>query len=207
MDRHGAHRVRQQRESRKEVRAVLRPLAQLRGRGVHRDAGRDAHPPLRSAEPSRAHGLPERDVRDRRARSVGRDPRRRERQRAHECLVRRPAALGQPADVGGGAARGDARRRARQYALVKSVDPLGRTFLVVEDNGPAGKYPTRTGLDIQGNARSVTDARGNVVHTQSFDMEKRGLDATSADAGDRTRAACAMSQGRASVRGTATAGS
>ena len=86
----------------------------------------------------------------------------------------------------------DPRRRAADLAAqhahtpaVRTVDPLGRTFLVVEDDGPAGKTATRTALDIQGNARSVTDARGNVALAQTFDLERRVLASTSMDAGDK----------------------
>src|SRR5205823_4470644 len=42
-------------------------------------------------------------------------------------------------------------------------DTLGRTFLTIADNATAGKYETRTDLDIEGNQRAVTDARGRVV--------------------------------------------
>jgi RHS repeat-associated protein len=68
---------------------------------------------------------------------------------------------------------------------VRMVDPLGRTFLVVEDNGSSGKYETRTVLDIQGNALAVIDARGIVVLEQSFDLDQSVLAGTSADAGER----------------------
>jgi RHS repeat-associated protein len=86
----------------------------------------------------------------------------------------------------------DPRRRAADLAAqhahtpaVRSVDPLGRTFLVVEDNAGAGKVATRTAIDIQGNALRVTDARGNVALAQTFDMEGRVLASTSIDAGEK----------------------
>jgi RHS repeat-associated protein len=86
----------------------------------------------------------------------------------------------------------DPRQRAATLAvahahtpITRAVDPLGRTFLVIEDNGAAGKYQTRSTLDIVGNERSATDARGNVVLQQNFDMAGRVLHKLSADAGER----------------------
>lgn len=66
---------------------------------------------------------------------------------------------------------------------VSTVDALGRAFLVTADNGPAGKLPTRTALDIQGNALSVTDPLGNVVVTQTFDVRGHVLKSIGADTG------------------------
>jgi RHS repeat-associated protein len=75
---------------------------------------------------------------------------------------------------------------AAQHAhtwTTKTVDPLGRTFLVVEDNGPAGRYETRTLLDIEGNPLTVTDARGVAVETTVFAMGGQKLSDESCDAG------------------------
>jgi RHS repeat-associated protein len=63
------------------------------------------------------------------------------------------------------------------------VDPLGRTFLSIADNGSYGKYPTRTTLDIQGNQVAVTDALGNVTLQQIFDAQGNALQRASLDAG------------------------
>jgi RHS repeat-associated protein len=68
---------------------------------------------------------------------------------------------------------------------VRLSDPLGRAFLSIEDNGPAGKYATRSALDIQGNALLITDARGNIALRQTVSLEKHPLHTFSADAGDR----------------------
>jgi RHS repeat-associated protein len=68
---------------------------------------------------------------------------------------------------------------------VKSVDPFGRRFLVVEDNGAAGTYPTRTRLDIEGNALGITDARGNQAMTQVFALKGQAVHQVSIDAGER----------------------
>src|SRR5690606_3351085 len=53
---------------------------------------------------------------------------------------------------------GNPERRAAELALahadrptLRRFDPLGRAYLQVEDNGEAGKYETRTELDILGN--------------------------------------------------------
>ncbi len=68
---------------------------------------------------------------------------------------------------------------------VTNLDPLGRAFLAVADNGADGQYQTRTALDIAGNAVAVTDARGNTAVTHTFDMIGRKLYANSGDAGER----------------------
>jgi RHS repeat-associated protein len=82
---------------------------------------------------------------------------------------------------------------AAQHAntpTVAQLDVLGRTFVVIADNGvdingTPQKYPTRTTLDIQGNPRIVTDARLNPAMTSDFDMMKRVLHTKSIDAGER----------------------
>lgn len=63
------------------------------------------------------------------------------------------------------------------------VDALGRTFLVIADNGPGGLLPTRTQLDIQGNTLAVTDALANVTFKQTPDALGRLLKRASPDAG------------------------
>jgi RHS repeat-associated protein len=68
---------------------------------------------------------------------------------------------------------------------MSKLDPLGRAFLVVADNGALGKYTTRSRLEVQGDVRAVTDARGVVVLQQTFDMEKGVLRSQSVDAGER----------------------
>ncbi len=66
---------------------------------------------------------------------------------------------------------------------VAHLDSLGRVFLTVADNGPAGLRPTRVEFDIEGNPRSVTDARGNLILRQVFDMASRPIRVVRADAG------------------------
>lgn len=69
-------------------------------------------------------------------------------------------------------------------------DALGRAFLTEVDNGKTGNpvlLPTTFELDIQGNQRTVNDARQVDVATHSFDMLGRALFAHSVDAGDSTR--------------------
>lgn len=68
---------------------------------------------------------------------------------------------------------------------VVHLDTLGRTFLTIADNGTAGKYETRVELDIEGNQRSVTDARQRTVMTQDFDMLGTVVHSASVDAGER----------------------
>jgi RHS repeat-associated protein len=68
---------------------------------------------------------------------------------------------------------------------VVHLDTLGRTFLTIADNGGAQKYETRLQLDIEGNQRSVTDARQRQVLSQDFDMLGTVIHSASVDAGER----------------------
>lgn len=68
---------------------------------------------------------------------------------------------------------------------VAHLDALGRAFLTVADNGPAGKRPTRFALDVESNRLSVTDARGNLIQRQYFDLLGRPARVVRADAGPR----------------------
>jgi len=76
------------------------------------------------------------------------------------------AAIATPEEV---AAANKAAAHAKTPA-VAYLDSLGRSFLSIADNGSAGKYKTITDTDIEGNVRSITDARGNVVMQYKFDM-------------------------------------
>ncbi len=63
---------------------------------------------------------------------------------------------------------------------VAYLDTLGRTFLTIADNGIDGngqeqKYETRVELDIEGNTRSITDARGNRVMEYLYSIQGRFL--------------------------------
>ncbi|RKG71640.1 toxin [Corallococcus sp. CA054B] len=85
---------------------------------------------------------------------------------------------------------GDPERRAAELAAahshtpaVHAVDPLGRTFLSIADNGSDGKYLTRIKLDIQGDHLEVVDARGVTVLRQTFDMSGHAIRVESSDAG------------------------
>ena len=68
---------------------------------------------------------------------------------------------------------------------VAHFDTLGRTFLTEADNGAAGKYATRTELDIEGNQRAVIDARDRVVMRYDYDMLGNRIHQASMDAGER----------------------
>jgi RHS repeat-associated protein len=65
------------------------------------------------------------------------------------------------------------------------LDTLGRPFLTVADNGSSGQYDTRVELDIEGNQRSVTDAKHRVVMRYSYDMLGNRIRQESVDAGKR----------------------
>jgi RHS repeat-associated protein len=50
------------------------------------------------------------------------------------------------------------------------LDTLGRAFLTIADNGSLGQYSTHTELDIEGNPRKITDARGNPIMQYAYGM-------------------------------------
>ena len=71
----------------------------------------------------------------------------------------------------------DPQRRAAELSAqhydtpaVTHLDTLGRSFLNIADNGDRGQYTTHTELDIEGNARVITDARGNPVMQYAYNM-------------------------------------
>ena len=66
-----------------------------------------------------------------------------------------------------------------------NFDTLGRTFLTIADNGADGKYSTRIELDIEGNQRSVIDARGRTMMKYEYDMLSTRTRQDSMDAGIR----------------------
>ncbi|KYC35940.1 toxin [Scytonema hofmannii PCC 7110] len=81
-----------------------------------------------------------------------------------------------------------AAKKAAKHASTPTVahlDSLGRTFLTIADNGDAGKYETRVELDIEGNQRSVMDARGRNVMTYDYDILGGRIHQVSMDAGER----------------------
>lgn len=74
--------------------------------------------------------------------------------------------------------------------LTQHVDTLGRPVLSVEhnrsmSNGADEFYQTSVSLDIEGNLRKVTDARGNVVMQYKYDMLGNKVYQKSMDAGQR----------------------
>jgi RHS repeat-associated protein len=68
---------------------------------------------------------------------------------------------------------------------IAHVDPLGRTFLTIADNGAAGAYATRVVLDVEGNHRQVVDALGRVAVRIDYDLMGNEISHTSMDAGSR----------------------
>ena len=82
----------------------------------------------------------------------------------------------------------DAANKALAHANTPTIahfDTLGRPFLTIADNGTDGKYETHVKLDIEGNQREVTDARGNRVMQHEFDLLGHVIHSQSMDAGDR----------------------
>jgi RHS repeat-associated protein len=95
-----------------------------------------------------------------------------------------------------GLAEQEAARGAAVHANTPSIsylDSLGRKFLEVAHNKTQRSnealfeehYQTRTQLDIESNALSVTDARGNTVMSWKYDMLGNVCFQHSMDAGDR----------------------
>ena len=64
-------------------------------------------------------------------------------------------------------------------------DTLGRTFVVIADNGGGEVQETRTTLDIEGNPLIVTDATGRACLTRQFSMLGQTCHQVSIDAGER----------------------
>lgn len=73
---------------------------------------------------------------------------------------------------------------------VAHLDTLGRTFLMIADNGKDAigndqKYRTRTVLDIEGNQREVIDARDRVLMRYTYDILGTRIHQANTDAGER----------------------
>jgi RHS repeat-associated protein len=88
------------------------------------------------------------------------------------------------------AAERDAATKASAHANTQTTahaDVLGRAFLTIARNGLTAndKYATHVTLDIEGNQRVVTDARGNRVMVQDFDLLSHVIHSQSGDAGER----------------------
>jgi RHS repeat-associated protein len=81
-----------------------------------------------------------------------------------------------------------AANRALAYAgtpAVVHLDALGRAFRVVEDNGAQGSYATEAVLDVEGHARTVSDALERVVQRLEMDLVGRVLSGEHVDSGAR----------------------
>lgn len=65
------------------------------------------------------------------------------------------------------------------------LDPLGRTFLTVDDNATAGQYSTQAVLDIHGNQEEINDAKGRVILQQQRNMLGTVPYESSMEAGER----------------------
>jgi len=77
---------------------------------------------------------------------------------------------------------------------ITHFDALGRPLQSIADNGVAGKYETRVELDIEGNQRSVTDARGGVVMRTDYSLLGQAIRQVSPDTGTRWLLATATGQ-------------
>jgi hypothetical protein len=99
-----------------------------------------------------------------------------------------PTWFAQRSGGGLGPEEQDAATKAAAHAntpMTACFDTLGRAFLTVNDNGAAGKYQTRTDLDIEGNQRFVTDSLNRQVMTYDYDMRGNRIHHASMDAGER----------------------
>ncbi len=87
----------------------------------------------------------------------------------------------------------NAAKKTESHAATPTVtyfDTLGRPFLTVADNGKDKKgksqqYKTIVELDIEGNQRSIIDARGVTVMRYAYDMLSQQIHQDSVDAGKR----------------------
>ena len=97
--------------------------------------------------------------------------------------------------IGGalGAEEKSAAEKAAKHANTPTIahfDTLGRTFLTIADNGKDASgndqnYATRVELDIEGNQRSVTDAKDRIVMRYDYDLLGHRLHQASMEAGQR----------------------
>jgi len=86
-----------------------------------------------------------------------------------------------------------AAEKAAKHADTPTIahfDTLGRTFLTIADNGKDASgndqnYATRVELDIEGNQRSVTDAKDRIVMRYDYDLLGHRIHQASMEAGDR----------------------
>lgn len=87
-------------------------------------------------------------------------------------------------------AAADKAAKHAETPVVQHIDTLGRPMLSVEHNkhpeaGDDEFYLTTVDLDIEGNLRKVTDARGNTVMQYKYDMLGNKIYQNSMDAGQR----------------------
>jgi len=86
-----------------------------------------------------------------------------------------------------------AAEKAAKHADTPTIahfDTLGRTFLTIADNGKDASnndqnYATRVELDIEGNQRSVTDAKDRIVMRYDYDLLGHRIHQASMEAGQR----------------------
>ncbi len=87
-----------------------------------------------------------------------------------------------------GAEETDAASKAAACAgtpATTDLDPLGRAFRSVADNGVDGQYATVLELDIDGQPLSTIDALRRAVLAQDYDMSGAEIHRASVDAGER----------------------
>lgn len=96
------------------------------------------------------------------------------------------------ANGGLGALEQLAAAKTKDHANTPAVvyfDSLGRSFLTIAHNRRSGgadeKYRTRIRFDIDGNERSMTDARNRVAITYDYDLLGNRIHQASMDAGER----------------------
>ncbi len=98
---------------------------------------------------------------------------------------------------GEGAAEAEAASKAAKHAGTPArsdLDPLGRAFRSVADNGAYGEYATVLVLDIDSHPLSTIDARERTALAQQYDLAGAVIQLTSIDGGDRWQLADAAGQ-------------
>jgi RHS repeat-associated protein len=99
-----------------------------------------------------------------------------------------PTWYGARASGGKGSAEQDAAAKASAHANTPSidhVDSLGRLFLHISDNGPSGKYESRTILDIQSHQLQAIDSKGRIIGKYVYGMLGSSLYQSSMEGGER----------------------
>ncbi len=68
---------------------------------------------------------------------------------------------------------------------VALLDPLGRPYLTISDNGAEGSYEVRTTFDVEGSPLLIRDPLGRTIMTHAYNLLGQGCHHFGVDAGER----------------------